>query len=386
MTKKINTIIISFLALLIVFAYLTYHHYMTKMGLSGTSLCHINSALNCDAAALSKYSEIFSIPIAVLGFSYALIMLGTSLFVKFGWTEESPGFIFIFKVLTLFSSLVSIVLLIISSTVLKVYCPFCLVSYFISFFITYTVFSSSHSSKFSFNQVTQEKSFLITLCCIPVLAWFISGSISDNFGLSTLAKIVPEKIYSWQNSPSVSFDESLGLIKNSQTSPQATLVEFADFKCPHCKNAAQTFKLFFSSQKNVKFVFKPYPLDGTCNPSIPNKGDGSRCELAGWVLCAEKNHQKGWEVYYWIFENQENLSFSSDLTESLNEVSKIYSLNPTELKTCATSAETFEIIKKTSLEGDAAKITGTPSIFLNGKKLDYGQYIDVLQGALKTLE
>ena len=158
------------------------------------------------------------------------------------------------------------------------------------------------------------------------------------------------------------------------------------FKCPHCKNAAQTFKLFLSSKSNVKFVFIPYPLDGTCNPGIPNKGDGSRCELAGWVLCAEKINQKGWDVYYWIFENQENLSFTSDLGSSLEEVSKLYSLNSAEIKTCATSAETFELIKKASQEGEAAKITGTPSIFLNGKKLDYGQYIDVLRGAIKTLE
>lgn len=386
MTKKINLLIFSFLALLLVFAYLTYHHYMTKMGLSGTSLCHINSTLNCDAAALSKYSEILNIPIAVLGFSYALIMLGATIFVKLGWSEETPNYSFIFKGLTLFSSIISIVLLAVSSIVLKVYCPFCVASYILSFFITYLAFTAFSGSQLEPAKLNEEKSFIIALCCIPVIAWFISGSISDNFGLSTLAKLVPEKVYAWQNSPQVSFDESLGLVKPAHEQSKATIVEFADFKCPHCKNAAQTFRLFLSSKNNVKFVFKPYPLDGTCNPGIPNKGDGSRCELAGWVLCAEKLNQKGWDVYYWIFENQENLSFTSDLGSSLEEVSKLYGLNAAEIKTCATSAETFELIKKASQEGEAAKITGTPSIFLNGKKLDYGQYIDVLRGAIKTLE
>jgi len=386
MTKKINLLIFSFLGLLLVFAYLTYHHYMTKMGLSGSSLCHINSTLNCDTAALSKYSEVLNIPIAVIGFSYSLIMLGATLFIKFGWSDETPAFSFLYKAITTLSSIVSVVLLAISSLILKVYCPFCILSYIFSFFITYLAFSEFKNSKIDISQLSEEKSFLVSLTFIPVLAWFISGSISDNFGLSALAKMVPEKVYAWQNSPQINFDEKLGLIKTSKIESKATLVEFADFKCPHCKSAAQTFKLFLSSKNNIKFVFKPYPLDGTCNPSIPNKGDGSRCELAGWVLCAERIYKKGWEMYYWIFENQENLSFTSDLTTSLEEVSNLYGLNGSEIKSCATSAETFELIKKTSLEGEAAKISGTPSIFLNGKRLDYGQYIDVLNGALKTLE
>jgi len=358
---------------------------MTKMGLSGVSLCNINPSLNCDVAALSKYSEIFNIPISVLGLSYSLIMLVATLFLKLNWSEETPLLGWFFKLITTASSVFSLVLLAISSFQLQVFCPFCVISYILSFIISYLAWTHFKDAKFDLQNIPYEKGFIASLCFIPVLSWFISGSIRDSFGLSALSKIVPEKVYSWQMSPQITFDENIGLIKPSSQESKATLIEFADFKCPHCKVASKTFKLFLSTQNNIKFIFKPYPLDGTCNPSIPNKGDGSRCELAGWVLCAEKLNQKGWETLYWIFDNQENLISLSDLNSTRDEMAQTLNLNSNEIKACATSAETYDIIKKSSLEGEAAKISGTPSVFLNGKKLDYGQYIDVLKGALNTL-
>jgi protein-disulfide isomerase len=37
-------------------------------------------------------------------------------------------------------------------------------------------------------------------------------------------------------------------------------------------------------------------------------------------------------------------------------------------------------------EGDTAKIQGTPAIFVNGRVLDRGQMIPVLEGAYRSLK
>ena len=115
------------------------------------------------------------------------------------------------------------------------------------------------------------------------------------FELNEILKMVPEKVAQWRNSQSYNFDAEIGLAMNKSSSAKATLVEFADFKCPHCKVASQTLDRFTTNNPQVHFIYKPFPLDGTCNTSsqIP-KGDGSRCTLAAWTLCSEKLFKKGW--------------------------------------------------------------------------------------------
>jgi protein-disulfide isomerase/uncharacterized membrane protein len=386
MNKKLNLLLISFLASIGVFVYLSYHHYMVKLGLGGASLCQISEAINCDVAALSRYAEVFSIPIAVLGLSYSIIMFGIFLFARLSWFDESSGYKTIVKGITGVSALISIVLLIISVVQLKAYCPLCIVAYVLSFIIMTLTWSLYSDSKINFSELSHEKGVLGTLLAVPVLAWFISGSIRDNYGLDQLEKIVPEKIRLWQQASIVNFDASLGLSKGSSDPQAPVIVEFADFKCPHCKSAAGTLKNFLAGNKNAKLIFKPYPLDGICNPHIPSKGDGSRCELAGWALCGEKLFNKGWDIHYWIFDHQEDLIHSTNLSSYLTDMSSQLSINAEQLKACATSAETYEAIKKMTDEGETAKISGTPSVFVNGKKLEHGQFIEVLRSAIDTIK
>ena len=385
MTNKLNKLLISYGLSIAVFAYLTFHHYMTKVGLTGDSFCKVSQTINCDTAALSRYSEILSIPIAALGLSYAIIMFLQFLFLKWGWFEESDEHTSLVKIITTFSSLYSVLLLAISVFDLKVFCPFCIAGYILSFIISYLVMSTKTPWRFSVGSIVSEKNFIGALLFAPILAWFISGSIKNSYGLAELDKVVPEKIALWKAAKPQSFDESHGIMKGQLNSPKATLVEFADFKCSHCKSASQTLKTFISNTQNVKLIFKPFPLDGLCNNSVTQRGDGSRCQMAGLVLCAEKLFQKGWNVHDSLFENQESLFQVSDLSAFVAEISSQFSMNSEELKACSTSEATYAEIKSIAAEGSTAQISGTPTIFLNNKKLDYGQFIEVLKTAINSL-
>lgn len=385
MTNNLNKLLISYGLSIGVFGYLTFHHYMTKMGLSGDSFCKVSQTINCDTAALSQYAEIFTIPIAALGLSYSIIMFLQFLFLKLSWFEESDEYISIVKVITTFSSFYSVVLLAVSIFDLKVFCPFCVASYILSFVISYFVLFPKTPWRLSIGSLSNEKNFIGALLFIPVLAWFISGSIKNSYGLGELDKVIPEKIALWRVSKPQIFDENRGLIKGEMNSPKATLVEFADFKCPHCKTASQTLKTFINNTQNVKLIFKPFPLDGLCNNSVTQRGDGSRCQMAGLVLCAEKLFKKGWSVHDRLFENQQSLISVSDLNGFITEISSQFSMNGEELKACSTSEETYAEIKLIAAEGSNAQISGTPTIFLNNKRLDHGQFIEVLKTAIDSL-
>jgi uncharacterized membrane protein/predicted DsbA family dithiol-disulfide isomerase len=383
MNKKTKILFVSLLATIGVFIYLTLHHYSIKLGVGGSSLCSINSALNCDAAAASSFAEIAGIPIAILGGVFHLILLGFVAFYSFGWIDASPYLRNLLRGMLVSSAVVSVVMAVISAVAVKVACPFCVASYILSFLNLYLGWNLVRGDEKGFDfaaYFTEYRSYLIALLAIPALSWVFASMIQSHYGLDQVRKYIPEKIAIWKAGIEYKFDPEIGLNKRVENA-KYTIVEFADFKCGHCKHASSMLELYLAARPDVNFIFKPYPLDGTCNADMPRKGDGSRCTLAAYVICADKLAKKGWEMSHWIFEHQERLIPVSDAKTLLAEIEKELGLEQKALGECADSAETFDILTKSSAEGTAAKVEGTPTIYVNGKKLPWGQMLEVLKEA-----
>lgn len=389
MIKKQNLLLISTAISLGLFVYLVFHHYAVKLGVDGSTLCSISEKFNCDAAATSRFAEIFQIPIALMGAVFQFFLLAVLVFLRLDWIDQSIYLKRFLQFMLGTSALVSIVMAAISLVIVKVVCPFCTATYvfsIISLLSGWNLFQVD-SKNFSLGAYFGEfKSYLILLALIPATSWIISGMIKENYGLSELNKIIPERIAKWQNSTVYSFDPQLGL-NNKLGSNKIVLVEFADFKCPHCKSASKTIGTFLKGRKDIQFIFKPFALDGNCNASeqMP-KGDGTRCTLAAWTICAEQMMQKGWQVQHWLFEKQEEIAGIHDLNSLLPEIQEKFQLKTDELRACADSSATYDLLKKSSAEGIAAKVEGTPTIYLNGKKLDSGHILPVLSAAINELD
>lgn len=383
MTKKSNLLVLSLLVTIGLFAYLSYHHFAIKLGLSGNSLCSISSKFNCDAAATSLFAEVAGIPIAILGGIFHLVLLSFVLFYRLSWIENTAYLQKTIRSLLVTSVVVSVVAGAISAFIIKVLCPFCTATYvfsLINLFLGWNLVQNFNKD-FKFSEYFSEyRSHLVALLCIPALSWVISGMIQSNYGLDVLKKQIPEKLAIWAASKPNNFDKTIGL-SNGVENPRVTLVEFADFKCPHCKSASSNIDIFLKGRTDVHFTFKPFPLDGNCNPGIDRKGDNSRCLLAAFTLCAEKLARKGWDLHHWIFENQEKFIPVSDAKSLLPEIDTKFGLNKTQMSDCADSAEIFETIKKSTEEGKLANVDGTPTIYMNGKKLPLGSVLEVLRQA-----
>lgn len=383
MTKKSNLLILSLLITISIFIYLTMHHFSVKLGLSGSSLCEINSQINCDAAASSSYAELMGIPIAILGGVFHFILLCFVLFYKMGWSEPTSYLQKTIRGLLLFSVFVSLVSGAFSLFALHVLCPFCVATYvfsIINLVLGWNLIENFTDSFKLSNYVNDYKSHLFALISIPILSWVASEMIQTHYGLDQLKKQIPEKLAIWKASPKHEFNPNTGLSNNVQN-PRVTLVEFADFKCPHCKMAAKTIDRFLKGKTDILFTFKVFPLDGNCNESIPQKGDNSRCTLAAFALCAEKIAKKGWDMHHWIFERQEKLFSVSDAKSLLPDIQNDLSLDQTQMSECADSSDIYNEIKKNAQEGALANVEGTPTIYMNGQKLPLGQFFEVLKQA-----
>lgn len=386
MKNKTNLLIYSLIITIGLFVYLTVHHYAVQLGLNGPGFCSISETVNCDAAASSAYSEIFHIPIAVLGLCFSFVMLFVVLFKKMSWLEDSEEQNGLVRMLFIMTVMISIILAVISVFQIKVICPFCLGTYvfsFINLYLAWSVFSPAH---YNLARILPQKGTWVIGLGILILSWLISGTIQDKYGLKQMKQGLPEKIMRWQNSTPFTFSSQLGIVQNPRAA--ITVVEFADFKCHHCKVASQSLHSFMQGHRDVQFIFKTFPLDGTCNPHVQFKGDGSRCKMAAWVLCAEKVSQRGWDIHQWYFDHQEDLERISDLKETNTSLAQKFNLNFDEVEKCSESVTIYDEIKKMADEAKVANVEGTPTIFLNGKKLEVrSEYLSLgLKSALETLK
>jgi len=128
-------IVISLLGILLS-SYLTYLHYQP----TASKFCVIGEHFDCDLVNKSSYSELFGIPVAILGgLTYVLFLIAAILllknydFSKLGklideeiTTQKVYQFLFI---LAIIAFLFSLYLTSVESIVLKTYCIFCLISF-----------------------------------------------------------------------------------------------------------------------------------------------------------------------------------------------------------------------------------------------------------------
>lgn len=139
-----------------------------------------------------------------------------------------------------------------------------------------------------------------------------------------------------------------------------TLVEYADFQCPACGAYHPLVKQLQADYAGkITFVFRHFPL------SIhPNAVPAS--------LAAEAAGAQGkfFEMSDLIFTRQEAWSGSSNPDEIFVTYATELGLDVEKFKTDMASAELKQKIVDSFKGGQKAKVSGTPTFFLNGAKLE----------------
>lgn len=369
--------------------YLSLKFYSLKFGVDSSNACNINDRFNCDVASTSQFADVFGVPIAMLGAltNTAILILMLNWFLN---SDESRRAFRFGYFLSLFTLLVSVIMGTISVVYLSSYCPFCIGAYVLSA-ITFVCLHLVTDKKQKLLTILptlakENRGTLFLFLSIPLLGLFINWNINKSFSNERLQLFINDSITSWKNKEAVNFDNERGLVKGSN-SATFIIVEFADYLCPHCKSAAGPLKTFVSSMPNTKILFKPYPLDGTCNtsPGLQGHGDGIRCRLAYASYCGEKLYKEGFRYHEFIFEYQDYFQGVSSSTDVDNKICSLDESRCTAMKECMSSEDAINWVKMSAKEGEDAKISGTPTIFVNGKKLDGGQNFMVLKSLYREI-
>jgi len=142
-------------------------------------------------------------------------------------------------------------------------------------------------------------------------------------------------------------------------SARVTIVEFVDYECPHCRHAQALLRQALGEYpKDVKVYFKHFPL---------SMHAGARAAAEG-AVAAQKQGK------FWSF-NDEVWDKMDDLTPAvLEKIAKSVGLDVARWRKDAGSEAVKDRVKADRAEGDALEITGTPTIYINGRK-----YLDPLE-------
>ena len=147
-----------------------------------------------------------------------------------------------------------------------------------------------------------------------------------------------------------------------------TVVEFADFECPICGASRPILETFAKEHAGVvRLCYLPFPLAQHPN-SMP----------AGQAALFAREHGKFWAVHDGLFENQKRLS-----PDVIREVVVKAGLSADGWAK-ALAKETYKAeLEQLRDSGLAAGVQGTPTVYMNGRKVDFLPQAAVLQLTLE---
>jgi protein-disulfide isomerase len=143
------------------------------------------------------------------------------------------------------------------------------------------------------------------------------------------------------------------------------VVEFLDYQCPFCRQTFGPVKKTVAKYGAVIYV-KQLPLTA----HHPHALAAARAALAA--------HKQGrfWELSEAMFDNQDRLS-DAVIVDLARQVGLDMKRFDADVKDPALDA----VLKRDEAEADAAKVDGTPSLFVNGYLVEHDQLEDKLKEA-----
>lgn len=162
------------------------------------------------------------------------------------------------------------------------------------------------------------------------------------------------------------FDHAKKLLEKGISGPEkgpkdaaVTIVEFGDLQCPACKAAQPTIEALVAAEPNARFVFQNFPLE---MHNWAAKG-------AYYADCVGRaSNEAFWKFISKTYETQSDIT-AENADEKLRALAEGAGVKGSEIAACATKPETKAHVDASIALGKSVDITGTPTLFVNGRKV-----------------
>lgn len=142
------------------------------------------------------------------------------------------------------------------------------------------------------------------------------------------------------------------------------VVEFADYNCGYCKRLAPTLEEFVRINPEAKVIIKEYPI-------FQNKPSSAYSAIVGTAIFMTEPAL--YEKYHHEVISQPNIT-----VDSVDEVITKLGLSKETLKPKFEAAK--EQVEKNRVLGSQLKVTGTPTLIVNGQKVGGNVSAQALMG------
>ena len=144
------------------------------------------------------------------------------------------------------------------------------------------------------------------------------------------------------------------------TDAKITLIEFADFECPSCRQLDRILRDLLPQHPEIRLVYKDFPLT-TIHPWAMTASLAGQCAI-------QQNPVSFWKIHDIIFDAQDVIT-PSNVWEKMTDFANQLGLNVETFRTCMANPATAHEIDQTTAEGHDLNVTGTPTIFVNGRRI-----------------
>lgn len=147
-------------------------------------------------------------------------------------------------------------------------------------------------------------------------------------------------------------------------------VNYDDFECPFCSHMHQTLfpELLKEYGDRVEFIYKDFPLV-EIHPWAMHAAVDANCVAA-------QSPEAYWDFADYIHANQQSVNKMKDRDAAFSELDRLamlqgqqHSLDTGKLQSCI-KAQDDEAVKASMKEAEALGVEATPTLFVNGEKLD----------------
>jgi protein-disulfide isomerase len=150
------------------------------------------------------------------------------------------------------------------------------------------------------------------------------------------------------------------------------IVEFSDFQCPFCAQSLPTVTQIKETYGDrVLFVYRDFPLS-SIHPEAQKAGEAAQCAF---------EQDAFWPYHDLIFEKQSD--WGGVGTPKFKEYSSELGLDTEKFNDCLDSGKYADEVADDLRAGQELGVTGTPTFFINGKKIVGAQPFQVFQTAIE---
>ena len=341
--------------------------------------CSISAYVDCDRVSQSRFAAVAGVPISAVAMA-VYIALGVLLAFPL-WRPFRPlaGVnLDIATVLVALSTVVALALLVVAALVIRALCLYCAALQAVTVALLVVLLlrrrrrgkAGAGGRRRARGARTALGSATLALVAGGVVAAGATLALETSaFGVagraasSATAALANTSLFLGRTGHQFVLTDSPGV---GPVDAPVQVVVFGDYNCSHCRNFdPEALQLAEDFAGDVRVVFKFFPLDATCNPYMGREQVSSSCVAAAAAFAAHQQ-DRFLDYHLLLFEHFQNHVPARMLANAEEAgVADIEAFLAT-LQSEATAAH----IRRDIDEAVRASVQGTPTVFVNGRRLE----------------